>query len=47
MKNEEFLQRLGEVLGKNVGSKLTNELASGIYGTVQQILEKLNPDKQV
>lgn len=41
MNKEEFLQKLAESLNSNVGSKLTNELASGLYSTVNLMLNEL------
>lgn len=46
MDNQELLKKYAEVLTRNVDSTLTNELASGLYGSLQQILDQLNPKKE-
>lgn len=44
MSKEEFLKALAETFSNNVGSKLTNELASGLYGIINQMLDALKLD---
>lgn len=46
MSKVEFLKNLELILNNNVGSKLTPELASGLYGTINQMIEQIKIEEK-
>lgn len=46
MNKEQLLQGIAEMLSQNLGNRMTNELAGGIYGFIQNKLEALKEESK-
>ena len=47
MNNNEALKRIADMLSKNIGNRITEELASGIYGFIKQAIEQSNKTEEL
>lgn len=46
MTKNELLKAIADMLASNIGNKITNELASGIYAMINQNLTQLKPEEK-
>lgn len=46
MTQEDFLKSIAEMLSQNLGNRITNELAGGIYGFINTNLQQLKQEKE-